>query len=139
MLNIYSVFIILCLFQPGSAIIYRIFISNQAIAPYLGTESCPFATLYSGFEYVVTYYTSATPFDEFHFLMVAVNSSQPFYLEDNEISNAQLFKSFQGNNTYIYKNFFFFKVKFLLKVVMLMLFQLLNGKQISLLFILILY
>lgn len=95
MLKVYFLNII-CLFQQATSTIYRIFVSNQAISPYLGTESSPFASLYSGFEHVTTNYSSATSVDEFHFLIVVVNSSQAFYLTDDEISNGQIFQSFQG-------------------------------------------
>lgn len=123
MLKFYCIFLFFCLFKLGIATIYRIFISNQASPPYLGTESSPFATLYSGFEYVVTQYASATSVDEFHFVLVAANSSQPFYLSDDEITNGDLLQGFQGK--IIYKNplFISFKAKFLLKVVSQVSFQ----------------
>lgn len=102
MINIYSLFY-LCLLKFACAENYRIFISNQANAPYSGSEANPFSTLYSAFDYVVSQYnSSASPIDEFHFTLVPANISEPFYLTESEISNGQLFKGFLGENFLIF-------------------------------------
>lgn len=80
---------------------YQVFISNQASPPYNGTALNPFSTLYSAFDYVVNKYNSSVShLDEFYFILIQANASEPFYLTDGEISNGETFKFFLGKNIF---------------------------------------
>ena len=76
---------------------FEIFISNNAIFPYLGTEANPFPTLYSAFTATVAINQfNATPLDSFHFKIVPIASNNIYLLDDSEISVGNLFHSFLG-------------------------------------------